>query len=278
MKRLVVCIACLLLQLLAFGQEQEGNRKVAILETVDKEGTINYGVKLMVRSNLAAAITNTKGYEGYDRVDIASIMSEQNFQRTGMVSDAEIKKLGEMTGAAYILVAEVAKMDEDNIFITAKIMNVETAKLEQTSNVQSGIAAETLQESCRQLAGALFGKDAVGKRSSGAVQPKKPNGVSDESYIEEVVFYLPAFKTSKNDSKLPLNVYLDGEIIGSGSVGAGFDIKVNNVSAGLHELKISGSAYAIEIGKFKYFEFATRKQTIAMGMGKLYIVDLKISR
>ena len=138
------------------GQENQ-MKKVAILETVDKEGSINYGVKLMVRSNLAAAITSTPGYEGYDRVDVASIMSEQSFQRTGMVSDAQIKKLGEMTGAAYILVAEAAKIDEANIFITAKILNVETAKLERTSNVQTGIKAEELQKGCRQLSILLFG-------------------------------------------------------------------------------------------------------------------------
>lgn len=161
--RYTVTIVLLLFCVCLFGQNVQ-TKKVAILETVDKEGTINYGVKLMVRSNLAAAITNTPGYEGYDRVDVASIMSEQSFQRTGMVSDAQIKKLGEMTGAAYILVAEAAKIDETNIFITAKILNVETAKLEQTSNVQTGIKAEELQKGCRQLATTLFGGTAQGSR------------------------------------------------------------------------------------------------------------------
>lgn len=117
---------------------QSGSTKrVAILETVDKENVIPYGVKLMVRSKLAYAITNTPGYEGYDRVDIASIMNEQEFQRTGLVSDAQIKKLGEMTGADYILVAEVAKLDNSHIIIVSKILNVETARLEKTSNIQT---------------------------------------------------------------------------------------------------------------------------------------------
>lgn len=46
---------------------------MAILETVDKENKVSYGVKFMVRSKLTEVITNTSGYEGYDRVDIASI-------------------------------------------------------------------------------------------------------------------------------------------------------------------------------------------------------------
>ena len=60
-------------------------KRVAILETVDKEGTITYANKLILRSNLSKAITNTPGYEAYDRTDIDAIMGEQDFQRTGMV-------------------------------------------------------------------------------------------------------------------------------------------------------------------------------------------------
>ena len=109
--------------MMAFAQDV---KKVAILETVDKAGDVPYGVKLQVRMNLTYAISNTPGYDGYDRVDMASIMGEQNFQRTGMVSDAQIKKLGEMTGAQYVLIAEAALYDAQNIIITAKVLDVET--------------------------------------------------------------------------------------------------------------------------------------------------------
>ncbi len=66
--------------------------KIAVLETVDKAGNVEYGKRLLVRSNLAQAIAGTPGYEAYDRVDISAIMSEQNFQRTGNVSEDQIKK------------------------------------------------------------------------------------------------------------------------------------------------------------------------------------------
>jgi len=87
--------ALLLVAVPSFGQSAQA-KKIAILETVDKEGSISYGIKLMLRSSLSYAITNTPGYEGYDRVDLESIVGEQTFQRTGMVSDEQIKKLGEM--------------------------------------------------------------------------------------------------------------------------------------------------------------------------------------
>ncbi len=138
-----------------FGQSGS-TKRVAILETVDKEGEVPYGVKLMVRSKLSAVITATPGYEGYDRVDVSSILGEHEFQRTGLVSDKDIKRLGEMTGADYILVAEVAKLDYSHVTIVAKILNVETAKVDKTSNIQTAMEGEALDEACRELADRLL--------------------------------------------------------------------------------------------------------------------------
>lgn len=123
MKRLLTIILSLCC-LSAIAQTQV--KKVAILETVDKMGNVPYGVLLQVRSSLTYAISSNAGYEGYDRVDMAAITGEQNFQRTGMVSDEQIKRLGEMTGAAYVLIAEAALYDDQNIIIAAKILDVET--------------------------------------------------------------------------------------------------------------------------------------------------------
>ena len=121
-KLLILLLSALSLSVYA----QTDVKKVAILETVDKMGNVPYGVLLQVRSSLTYAISSNAGYEGYDRVDMAAITGEQNFQRTGMVSDEQIKRLGEMTGAAYVLIAEAAIYDDQNIIIAAKILDVET--------------------------------------------------------------------------------------------------------------------------------------------------------
>lgn len=132
------------------------SKKVAILETVDREGSISYGIRLMIRSELTSAITKTAGYEGYSRTDIDKVMAEHDFQRTGMVNDEQIKQLGIMSGAQYILIAEAAKIDENNMFITASIINVESAKLEKSATGQTGINAAQLKKSCEILARDLF--------------------------------------------------------------------------------------------------------------------------
>ena len=124
MKRFLFSFCLILACLSVFAQTEV--KKVAILETVDKMGNVPYGILFQVRSSLTFAISSHAGYEGYDRVDMTAITGEQSFQRTGMVSDEQIKRVGEMTGAAYVLIAEAAQYDDQNIIIAAKILDVET--------------------------------------------------------------------------------------------------------------------------------------------------------
>lgn len=146
----------LFLFLLISGMMSAQVKRVAILETVDKENKVTYANKLILRANLSKAITNTAGYEAYDRTDIDAIMGEQNFQRTGMVSNEQIKRLGEMTGANYILVAEAVVIDVRTMFITAKLLDVETARTILTDNLIMGTSTDEIQEGCINLAKRLF--------------------------------------------------------------------------------------------------------------------------
>lgn len=136
-------------------------KRVAILETVDRENKVSYANKLILRANLSKAITQTSGYEAYDRTDVDAIMSEQNFQRTGMVSNDQIKRLGEMTGANYILVAEAVVVDARNMFITAKLLDVETARTIMTDNMMMGTSPDDIQEGCAKLAKRLFHVETI---------------------------------------------------------------------------------------------------------------------
>lgn len=138
------------------------NKKIAILETVDKKGDVPYGILLQLRSNLTYAISNTPGYEGYDRVDMSQILGEHDFQRTGLVSDEQIRKLGVMAGVSSIVIAEAAVYDKDNIIITAKILNVETASVERAVPPQiSSTDPEKMQKACEGLADKLLAKEPI---------------------------------------------------------------------------------------------------------------------
>lgn len=163
MKKIFLLTCTMLLTVLTFAQDV---KKVAILEVVDREGKLSYSQKLMLRSNLSRAVTNTEGFEAFDRTDVDQIMEEQNFQRTGMVSNDQIKRLGEMTGAAYILVAEGTLTEDNKIFVMAKILNVESTKLMVTDNYLMGTSSSEMQRGCRALASKMFGTMAGASTST----------------------------------------------------------------------------------------------------------------
>lgn len=156
MKRILNIVFILLSLSVTIQAQTTETKRVAILETVDREGKVPYGVRLMVRSKLCDFITATPGYEGFDRVDLSSIVGEHEFQRSGLVSENDIKRLGEMTGANYVLIAEVAYLSRSQIILTAKILNVETARVEQTASVKSSAIVDDLDENCKNLAGELL--------------------------------------------------------------------------------------------------------------------------
>lgn len=164
-------------------------KKVAILETVDKIGNVPYGVLLQVRSSLTFAISNTEGYEGFDRVDISAITGEQNFQRTGHVDEEQIKRIGVMTGASYVLIAEAAYYDEQNIIITAKILDVETSGIIKSAPgiIESKEPAK-MTDACIRISKILFGdKKTLSSASENNIQrdvPLIPHRAESSSVIQ----------------------------------------------------------------------------------------------
>lgn len=166
MKRFFI-FACLLLSaVMTFAQ----TKKVAILEVVDREGKLSYGNKMMLRANMARAVANTTGYEAYDRTDIDAILNEHDFQRTGLVSEDQIQQVGNMTGVSLILVTEGALIGNNSMFVSAKILNVETAKVEMMDNITMSLESMAMQQGCTTLANRLFGASSGGNANNNIEQ------------------------------------------------------------------------------------------------------------
>ncbi len=158
MKKLLI----LLLSVLSLTAVAQDVKKVAILDVIDKNNDVDDGLKFMLRENLSAAISNTSGYEAFNRTDISLIVEELNFQRTGLVSDQQIRKIGEITGTQYILVAEVGqiKNDKNNIILSAKLIDVETSKIVNNTVPEYVSTDPTIfQLSCIDLASKLLNFD-----------------------------------------------------------------------------------------------------------------------
>lgn len=154
MKKRLFFFAVLLLAALSVTAQ---SIRVAILETVDHEGKVPYGVKLMLRTNLTHAISSTEGFEGYDQIDLSTLVGVKDFAQNGTITDTQIKELGEKTASAAILVAEVAQYDATQIIITAKLLNAATAAIESSAPPKvTATDPESLQQACAELMTALL--------------------------------------------------------------------------------------------------------------------------
>ncbi len=195
-------ISLFLLLLMPLAMMAENVTKIAVLETVDKAGNVEYGKRLYVRNTLTRAIAGTPGYEAYDRVDISSIFKELDFQRTGNVSEDQIKELGKMTGAQYVLVPEIAKMDANTFYITAKILDVETAQAVSVSGATSTTEVFSMQEACIQMANELLALPSQRDKKQKQIAINEKMKVS-EGHIDE-------FGWEYRDGKYYQNGYIIG--------------------------------------------------------------------
>ncbi len=178
----------LLVSLLVPAVASDEVKKIAILETVDKVGDVTYGVRLAVRSKFSVAITNTPGYEGYNRIDLATVMGEHEFQRTGYVSDAQIKQLGEMSGADYVLIAEVAYMNnaKSDVVISAQLIDIETTQFVEAADVYSSIDTESIAKNCRELTQRLLGISSTASSRNTNVGGSRSGGQAG-SFVENTL-------------------------------------------------------------------------------------------
>ena len=198
MKKLLVFSMMLLMALSAASQV----KKVAILDPIDREGTVPYAIKMMVRGNLTKAISSAPGYEAYDRVNMSQIMGEQDFQRTGMVNEEQIKRLGEISGADYIVVSEVAKSETD-IFVIATILNVETALAISSDNATMTMTSSDIQHGCESLANRLLGMEDPYANKKPIVEQKQIEKPKEEEVNHEEESHInPEDRSKVGDLKI----------------------------------------------------------------------------
>ena len=176
MRKYIVVIVLMMLSALAMAQEV---KKVAVWETKCSDNSITSFQSTMVRGGMETAVGNTSGFEVYDRSAFDAIMKEHNFQRSGAVSDSEIKRMGEMVGVQYIIVPE-ATSDGSEFYILVKMLDVETGKFGAVYEELCGPSGSEIRKACINLGTRLFGssgnKSYVSNTSGGAVTNSSSSG------------------------------------------------------------------------------------------------------
>ncbi len=169
MKRLLL-LALLLISTAAYAQNAE--KKIAILEIVDRDENVSQGVKLMLRGRLTASVTATPGYVGLDRADMDAVLSEHDFQRSGLVDAHSLKRLGVALGADFVMVAEAAWFNScrTELVITAKLIDIESFQIVRTAMADTAVSSSAIDESCRSLARKLLKPSIYFQQAPGSGQ------------------------------------------------------------------------------------------------------------
>lgn len=150
-KKLIIILS--ILSLTAFAQDK---KTVAVLDPICRDNSVNAFYQQMVRGAMESAVTASNEYEAYDRSAFDMIQKEQAFQRSGAVSDSQIKKMGEMAGVDYVLVSEVTAY-EGYLSAIVKILNVTTGKYDKSVDDFMQLTPESVRGKCKELASSLFG-------------------------------------------------------------------------------------------------------------------------
>ena len=148
MQKLIITSLIALFSLAAMAQTE---RKVAIF---DPAGSVGNSIREIAREEISSIIVNTGGYTVLERQLINRVLEEHRFQQGGLVDDTQASELGRMIGANFVVVTSISQLGA-NLYISCKMIDVETARIERqrTAQTQRGTNdfIEVVQRTVREM-------------------------------------------------------------------------------------------------------------------------------
>jgi hypothetical protein len=152
MKKLSIIL--LLAMMFASISLQAQTKKVAMLEPV---GTATAMQKGIIRASLAEALINSGEYEAFTRTDIDQILKESDFQKGGMVSDAQRQRIDQLSGAQLLCVVKLI-VEGSDFLAECSLIEMKTGKIEKTVfELMETTPTSKLKDGCIKLAAQLAG-------------------------------------------------------------------------------------------------------------------------
>jgi tetratricopeptide (TPR) repeat protein len=155
-----------------------------------EEPTGAKGSYQVLGTELAKAITNSGIFSAVDRTDdiLNQISKEHEYQRSGAVSDEQIKNLGEQLGVKYLCVARVSEL-KDGFYLEARLVDVVTASVLEVATASSGLRdAEEIVRTAQQVAQQLVGQSE--KFEGGEMSKTETKKASNDETVRKEAEYL----------------------------------------------------------------------------------------
>ena len=122
-----------------------GKKTIAVADFTDLQGNVTELGRFLAEEFSVALAGAGTGFEVVDRIHLKSIIMEHKLSATGMIDPTTARKLGKITGVQALITGTVTPFG-DNVRITVKILDTETAKIigASTANIAKTKAIEEL--------------------------------------------------------------------------------------------------------------------------------------
>jgi len=89
------------------------------------------GVHKILGGELARTISTSEKYSAVDRTDaiLLQLSREHTFQRSGAVSDEQIKSLGQQFGVSYLCISDITAVTGGSYYLDVRLVDVVTAEI-----------------------------------------------------------------------------------------------------------------------------------------------------
>lgn len=159
-------VSALLLFCLCCFAAAQGKQKVAVyMAGKEPEGVA--GVHKVLGGELAKTISESEKYSAVDRTDaiLSQLSREQYMQRSGAVSDDEIRDIGKYLGVQYLSIAEISPVGKRSYYLDVRLVDVTTAEIMRTVTAGSGLEnANEMIRVAKKLAYELIETEKVKER------------------------------------------------------------------------------------------------------------------
>jgi len=141
-------------------------RQNVAIYMVGEEPSGAYGAYKVLGGELAKAISGSSKFSAIDRTEaiLGQLSKEHTYQRSGAVSDDQIKALGQQFGAQYLCIVEMSALQGGSFYVDVRLVDVVTAYLAVAVTASSDMnGSEEMIRVAQRIARELIDADGVKK-------------------------------------------------------------------------------------------------------------------
>jgi len=176
-KYLLINIAVIIVVFIAVtGFANDSKSSVAVLD-FESMGTEDY-IGKAVAEIMRTALVSNKSYRVVERAQINKAISEQKFQKSGIIDDKSAVEIGKVLGADLIIVGSVVKLG-NAYTINSRMIDVKTGEAKLGKNV-TGTDLNLLTSMSNELVENLFGIEHRQLKTTGPMNGKALDVTKDK--------------------------------------------------------------------------------------------------